>query len=279
METSSRKINPFSEFEEETHEMITQEENSKASQNNFEALKEHSKTLNTVQQAVDFLISDCLSKESIEKIKDETPLNQIGFNNNHFGINMYLRNLFFHGNDNKVFKDSIRSYETSASYGELGEGNLADALWRKLNNCEVNASININKIKALKEKSDKLIDSFLKSKGLVKGEISHEQFDSINKEWSQFFKDNHIHENSKRIELLSYNLSEEDVETYMKLREEDVEEDEWLEHHYKEKSILALLKEEELPIFEQMKKQYFDINNVIVKLKSRLENETEHNTR
>lgn len=269
LETKSRKIIPFnyfdSDYEEEGDEM-------EASMLPFDELKEKAKLINTVDQAVDFLIQDFLGPKKIEDIKDQTILTQIDAIGNHLGINMYLRNLLFHGNDNTDFLKSIYTYEPYAtynltSYGELGEGLIAEALWRKLHRCELEKIKNSSEIVKLNTYIDDVYENFYKERNLDINNVSDADYELIKEDLQQLYDEKSIRELTTKIKLLSYDMDEEDIKKYLALDNIEYKDDDvWLNNKFEMQSITGQVKEEEYLMFEYLKKEYFEIYNVYQKL-------------
>jgi len=226
LKTKSREIIPLDFFEEEIeHKEDMFRDNV---EKHFSSLKEKVIKINTIEEAVSFLIECCLNEEELNKIRNETLVTQFGFNNNHFGINMYLRNLFFHGNKNEIFLNNIRNYNSYnlLSSGELGEGNLANALWRNLNDYEFINLENLEKIKSIELKMEELKSNLFKELGLVKEDhtkekyykILNEKYDEIILKLNRLYEANSISEPFMKIQLLSYNLDETVIEEYIELK-------------------------------------------------------------
>jgi len=275
LKTKSREIIPLDFFEEEIeHKEDMFRDNV---EKHFSSLKEKVIKINTIEEAVSFLIECCLNEEELNKIRNETLVTQFGFNNNHFGINMYLRNLFFHGNKNEIFLNNIRNYNSYnlLSSGELGEGNLANALWRNLNDYEFINLENLEKIKSIELKMEELKSNLFKELGLVKEDhtkekyykILNEKYDEIKLKLNRLYEANSISEPFMKIQLLSYNLDETVIEEYIELKKvfKDKLEDS-LSIEYKQKSILAGITKGEEPIYNKLKRDLFNIVKVVDKL-------------
>ncbi len=195
--------------------------------------------INYVEEAVDFLINEDLDEEEIKSFKNKSfaaKLEYFGEDSGlHFGYGIYLRNLFFHGNKNQRFFDDLEKYRSNRfiHQGELGEGIIYDLLWRKLNGCETSHE-NIEKIEEIKRQSE------------------HNPEDHSN----------------VRMKLLSYNFTEDETERYLELEElMDHDHDNFEEHYFQQKAFLTKLNEEERETFQNLKQDYFNIKNVIDKLK------------
>ncbi len=80
-------------------------------------------------------------------------------------------------------------------------------------------------------------------------------------------KKNSIDELGTRRKLLSYNIDEENIEKYLTLNAKKYDSDyEYFDGEYEMESITGQLKKEEYPMFEHLKKEYFEIYNVYQKL-------------
>lgn len=66
----------------------------------YNSKKEKIALINTIGEAIEFLVQD-YGAEKINEIQNETVLTQFRTERNHFGINMYIRNLFFYENQNE----------------------------------------------------------------------------------------------------------------------------------------------------------------------------------
>ncbi len=83
----------------------------------------------------------------MDEIKNKSLVTRFDDCGEHFGYNMYLRNVFIYPNKIRSF---LKILETIISHyvtemGEFGEGIIEDLLWRKVNNCETTKD-NSNKI-------------------------------------------------------------------------------------------------------------------------------------
>ena len=262
LETNSREILPYSYFDSD----FTEEKGSeKLLKNDFNTLKEKASKISSVDETVDFLIEECLSEDYIKKIKNETPLMPIKRNyKNHFGINMFLRNLFFHP-ENEKLNTAIREYNTfSASRGERGEGIIANVLWRRLNNCEVSTSQNKTKIEALQQQVDELHKQFFSEKGLVIGKMPFDEYESVTDEFLLLREKHNIDNIEERLELLSYNFNDEQINRYMSI---SINDKTFLEDSFKEKIILSNVKEENMSTLNKLKDIYFNTLKVVETLK------------
>lgn len=205
-------------------------------------IKNQIRTLNTVEEAVDYLIREDLSPKAIGQIKDISYAARLdhlkgdfGF---HFGFGMYLRNLFFHGNNNQELYKDLEKYQTHVlfNHGEFGEGIIYDALWRKLNDCKTTKE-NIKKISEIREQ--------------LKTETDADFF------WISEIK----------IRMLSYNFRNEEIEKYLDLKSKsDHDKDNFYEYYYQQKAVLAKLNDEERKTFETLKQDYFNVRKIMDKL-------------
>lgn len=200
-------------------------------------MKEKRMNLNSVEEAVDFLINEDLSEESTKSLKNISPASRLGYFGGdsalHFGYGMYLRNLFLHGNKNELFLNNLEEFirNSFSDSGELGEGIIYDLLWRKLNNWETSGE---NKIKIEK------IQREVKEDG---------EYDS---NWYN------------KVKLLSYNCTEDEIKKYLELeRKMENENDNFEEYYYQQKALLARLDKEEREIFENLKQDYFNVQNIL----------------
>lgn len=268
LKTKSRKIVPFNYFDRDYKE----DEEIETSKTSFDKLREKAALINTVDEAVDFLINECLSDKELEAIKDETALAQIKGFNKHFGINMYLRNLFFYSRDNDDFKKAIDAYTSGnifvrSSFGELGEGLLADVLWRRLHKMELQDVIYLEKIQQIDKRIDDVYDQYFIKKGFEKGKLTEEQINIFIDDHKELREKNSIDELNTRRELLSYNINEENIEKYLTLdAKKNRNDDSYFDIIYEMESIIGELKEEERPMFEHLKKEYFEIYAVYEQL-------------
>lgn len=206
--------------------------------------KERIATVNSVEEAVDFLINEDLGEEGIKGLKNKSCVTRLGYFEDdsgfHFGYGMYLRNLFFHGNKNQRFFDDVEKYRSISfiDQGEFGEGIIYDLLWRKLNGCETSHE-NIEKIEEIKRQSEH------------------------NPEDYSYWNSN------IRMKLLSYNFTEDEIKIQLELEElmdHDHDYDHFEEHYFQQKAFLARLNKKERETFEYLKQDYFNIKNVTDKL-------------
>lgn len=205
-------------------------------------IKEKTRTLNTVEEAVDYLVREDLSPKAISQIKNISYAARLdhlkgdfGF---HFGFGMYLRNIFFHRNNNQELYKDLEKYQTHVlfNHGEFGEGIIYDALWRKLNDCKTTKE-NIKRISDIREQ--------------LKTETDADFF------WISEIK----------IRMLSYNFRNEEIEKYLDLESKsDHDKDNFYEYYYQQKAVLAKLNDEERKTFETLKQDYFSIRKIMDKL-------------
>lgn len=260
LKTKSREILPFSYFEQpfEQSEELSEEEQEKA-QEEFFKLKDQVRKINTVNEAIDFLLDKAFSNEQIDKIKNETPYVHLKVMSKHFGINMYLRNLFFHGNKNELFKKSVQAQGQilSVNPGELGEGILEDALWRRLHQCEMHQIKNKDAFDKLKQIEKERIEQFFKDRGLERSKLTAEDWDGLWDDWQAYFKRSNLLQMAKKMKWMSYNLALESIEALIQLDKELDKEPEERMHLYREKDrILAEVTEEEMPTYIELRDTY-----------------------
>lgn len=126
---------------ESTEEMMEKIKNEiRESAEILDKKKEKTININTVKEAVDFLINEDLKQNDINVIKNQSINTRMDSFTNHFGLGTYIRNLFFYGKTNQKFLDDIKEYKkrfSAIEHGEFGEGIIEDCVWRKLNNCEI----------------------------------------------------------------------------------------------------------------------------------------------
>lgn len=205
----------------------------------LERKKEKTAHLETIQEAVDFLINEDLNSDELDYIKNESIVKKLDYSySNHFGMGMYLRNLFFHCKTNQKLLDEIRSYSqyyNRTNRSELGEGIIDDLLWRKLSNCETTKE-NLKNIKKVEERIDLNIDG-------------DSYYNLI-----------------KKIQLLSYNFTIAEIDRYFVLKDKSQsDENNFYEYYYQQKAILARLSPEEQKVFEDLKQDYLLFYNKVEK--------------
>ena len=257
--SKSREIIPFSAFEIEEETIENQKEI------DFEALQKQARLINSIDHAVDFLIEKVLSQKEISTIKNETPYKPIRRSiDNHFGINLFLRNLFSRM-ENKKLQKSIGEYETSChDYGEHGEGILADALWKRLHHCELSKSPNRDKIKKIEKQIDQLYENFYEKKGLNWSKRTGEEYNKISSDLDAFYKRANIHKLNRWIELLSYNFEEKDIDEYLSI--DDNSEDFYWENEFRKDAILAKIKDSEKENYIKLRDDYIETVKVVDQL-------------
>jgi hypothetical protein len=262
LETKTREILPYSDFELDLNK--DQPTNS-SSNDDFYVLKEKARTIDTVDEAVDFLIEEGLSQERIEEIQNETALRPIKCSiKNHFGLNMFLRNLFFYPKNEKL-QQSIRAYNSiDANYGEHGEGIIANALWRRLHNCELATSPNKSEIETLRKKLAAFYKQFAVDDDIDLEKITFEEMDAMMDEVDKARKKHNIEADEKRLELLSYNFTKEQIDRYISI---STNEEKSLEMYFQEELILANVAAADMPTLQKLKNAYFNTLEVVEKLK------------
>ncbi|WP_294322882.1 hypothetical protein [uncultured Chryseobacterium sp.] len=254
LETHSREVIPPDFFKEDAEEYqepqnFTDEEVRQQLKKTFaeeavflERIKGETKKINTVEEAVDYLIEKDLSPKNLNDLKNISCAARLDYLNGdsdfHFGLGMYLRNIFFYGNDNQEFYKDLENYESHIlfNHGEFGEGIIYDLLWRKLNHC-ITTRENKEKINEIREQ--------------LKTETDADSF------WISEIK----------IKMLSYNFSNEEIEKYLDLENEsDHDKDNFYEYYYQQKAVLAKLNDEERKTFETLKQDYFNVKKIMDKL-------------
>ncbi|WP_294301224.1 hypothetical protein [uncultured Chryseobacterium sp.] len=207
-----------------------------------ERIKDETKKVNTVEEAVDYLIEKDLSLGNLNHVKNISCAARLDFlkgdSDFHFGLGMYLRNIFFYGNDNQEFYKDLENYKSHIffNHGEFGEGIIYDLLWRKLNHC-ITTRENKEKINEIREQ--------------LKTETNA---DSL---WISDIK----------IMMLSYNFSNEEIEKYLDLeRKSDHDKGNFYEFYYQQKAVLARLNDDEKETFEMLKQDYFNVRKIMDKL-------------
>jgi hypothetical protein len=266
--TKSRTVLPFDYFDPDSADDY-EVQRLKA---DFEVLRKKAESIHSVHEAVDFLIEECLTEAYIQKIKDEININPMKRQiNNHFGINMLLRNLFFYSGNEKLV-ESIREDKTAlgARFGERGEGIIENILWRRLNNCEFPNAANKSKMEAIQKQVDDFHAQFFADRGLIMEKMTFDDWEPYLDEYGEAREKNNIYELGKRIEFLSYNFTEDQVERYMIVEEKE----NYREKYFEKSLILANVEEENLPTLKLLKDTYFNFYEVVEKLKEHYE--TQH---
>ncbi|MGD1318588.1 hypothetical protein [Chryseobacterium sp. 2R14A] len=252
LDKNTREIIPYNYFEsaadeyvelspEENMERVKAEIDEEAK--SLKKKKEKTFKINSVEEALSYLINEDLNEEEIKSFKNKSCAARLehfgedfGF---HFGYGMYLRNIFFHGNKNQIFFDDLDKYKPNnlADSGELGEGIIYDLLWRKLNNCKTSPA-NAKKIQKIKKQ--------------IKNGVEDNSY------WNLY----------TTMKLLSYNFTEDEIKKQLKLEKRmDDDGDNFEQYYFQQKALLARLNKEEKQTFENLKQDYFNIQNVINKLK------------
>lgn len=194
--------------------------------------------INTVEEAVGFLINEELSEDTINEIRNRSLASKFDEMGGLFGLGMYLRNVFIYPNKNEKFLQHLKTYDPQyqVSRGEFGEGIIEDLLWRKLNHCLIKDESK-NKIAELK-----------------KEEFKEETF------WGNYIKE----------QLLSYNLADEVIREYLDLEDKkDSDEENFEFYYYEQKRILAGISNCERSVYDQLSRDYFTVRDLIEKLKQK----------
>lgn len=200
--------------------------------------EEKTSRINTVDEAVDFLLHEEFDEETINEIKNKSLASKFDEFGGLFGMGMYLRNTFIYPNKNKEFLHYLRTYESQymVNGGEFGEGIIDDLLWRELNHFRITD-----------ESKKKIAD------------IRKEPYDEETS-WTNYIKD----------QLVSYNLDEETIAAYLDLEDrKDASDRDFEFYYYDQKSILVKLSEDEISVYKQMKDDYFTIRDLIERLKQK----------
>lgn len=252
LDKNTREIIPYNYFkrEEDECEELSPEDNMEKIKaeideetKSLKKKKEITFQINSVEEAVNYLINDDLDEEDIKNFKNKScaaRLEYFGENFGfHFGYGMYLRNLFFHGNKNQQFLDDLKKYKSNnvLDSGEFGEGIIYDLLWRKLNSCETSQE-NAMKVQNIQMQIENGIDD-----------------DSY---WNLYIT----------MKLLLYNFTEDEIKKQLELEKKmDDDSDNFEEYYFQQKALLARLNKDEKEIFENLKQDYFNIKNIVVRLK------------
>lgn len=234
LHTNNREIIAYDYFEQNFDENdITESTEEEIS---IQYYDEKRSRINTVEEAVDFLINEELNEGQINEIKNKSLASKFDDMDSLFGLGMYLRNVFIYPNKNKNFLQYLNNYDPHymVNRGEFGEGSIEDLLWRKLNCCLITDESK-NKIAELKK----------------------EQYEE-NSFWNNYIKE----------QLLSYNLDEEDIRLYLEMEDKKDSDDEDFErNYYEQKRLLAKISNDERLIYNQLSEDYFNVRNLIEKLK------------
>ncbi|MDR6371549.1 hypothetical protein J2795_002664 [Chryseobacterium bernardetii] len=235
LHTNNREIIPYDYFEKQIdYENGTSE--STEEEISIQYYDEKRSKINTVEEAVDFLINEELNEDNINGIRNQSLALKFDELGGLFGLGMYLRNIFIYPNKNENFLQHLKTYDPQylVNRGEFGEGIIEDLLWRKLN--------------------DKLITDESKNKI---AELKKEQYEE-DSFWNNYIKE----------QLLSYSLDDEVIRLYLELEDKKDAIDEDFEHsYYEQKRILAGISENERSVYDQIAQDYFTIRNLIEKLR------------
>ncbi|MGH1518523.1 hypothetical protein [Chryseobacterium sp. JK1] len=237
LDTNSREIIPYDYFEQEIDfdDNISEftEEEQEASAKYYD---EKRSRINTVEEAVDFLIHEELNEDQISEIRNKSLSSKFDNLGGLFGQGMYFRNIFIYPNKNENFIQHLKTYDPQymVDRGEFGEGIIEDFLWRKLNHYVIT-----------EENKKKIAE-------LRKEEYKEESF------WSNYITE----------QLLSYNLDEAIITEYLDLEDKkDTDDGNFMDCHYQQKRIIAGLSEDESRIFENMKQDFLTLQNLVLQIK------------
>ncbi|VXB80417.1 conserved hypothetical protein [Flavobacterium sp. 9AF] len=236
-----------------------------------EIMMQKVKNINTIDEAIDYLIEKEFTEEQLNSIKAKTPFAQIYESSDHFGINMYYRNLFFYSNNNQKFKESVQAYGniSFSRGGELGEGYIADLLWRKLNYCQIENLMFLDEIQKIENEIQTFYDDYYKEKGKVRGEI--DPFDALNDEFfkglNEMYDKKNLGSLHGRKMLLTFNFSEEEIKKYLELEIKIKENSQnKMDYIYEQKAILAKVEPQNYDTFKKLKNNLLKIEEVTNKL-------------
>lgn len=237
LDTNNREIIPYDYFEREieSNDIIPEltDEEMEASAKYYD---DKLSKINTVEEAVDFLINEKLSEGSINEIKNRSLASKFDNLGSLFGSGMYLRNIFIYPNKNEDFRKYINTHDPQymVDRGEFGEGIIEDFLWRKLNNYLITD-----------ESKKKIAD------------LRNEPYDEDSC-WLNYIKE----------QLLSYNLGEAIIREYLEMEDKkDTSEEDFERYHYEQKRILTGISKDEKSGYDQIIQDYFTIRNLIEQLK------------
>ncbi len=237
LHTNNREIIPYDYFEQKIdsgdHISDLPDEEKKALEKGYD---EKRSTINTAEEAVDFLINEELSHDNINEIRNKSLATKLDEMEGLFGLGMYLRNVFIYPNKNESFLRYLKTYDPQymINRGEFGEGIIEDLLWRKLTNYQIT------------EESKKKIAEVRKKP------YEEDTF------WALYLKE----------QLLSYNLDETIIGEYLEMEDKkDTSEEDFERNYYEQKRILTGISKEERSVYDQITKDYFTIRNLIEKLK------------
>ncbi|WP_414846347.1 hypothetical protein [Chryseobacterium sp. IT-36CA2] len=239
LNTNNREIIPYDYFEQRVDsDNNISEPTEKEKEISAKYYDEKRSKINTVEEAVNFLINEELNEENINEIKNKSLAEKFDQLGGFFGLGMYLRNIFIYPNKNEDFLQYLKIYDPQyiVDRGEFGEGIIDDLLWRKLNHYRITD-----------ESKKKIAD------------LRKEQYDE-DAFWSNYIKE----------QLFSYNLDDAMIRDYLEMENKMENNDEDFEHYYYEqKRILAGISDEEKSVYDQIKQDYFTIRNLIEQLKNK----------
>ncbi|OCA71209.1 hypothetical protein [Chryseobacterium arthrosphaerae] len=236
LETNDHTIIPYDDLDQQIdYDNDISEQNEEDTSIQYD---EKRSEINTVEEAVDFLINEELSEDTINEIRNRSLASKFDEMGGLFGLGMYLRNVFIYPNKNEKFLQHLKTYDPQyqVSRGEFGEGIIEDLLWRKLNHSLIKDESK-NKIAELK-----------------KEEFKEETF------WGNYIKE----------QLLSYNLADEVIREYLDLKDKkDSDEENFELYYYEQKRILAGISKGERSVYDQLSRDYFTVRDLIEKLKQK----------
>lgn len=281
LETKSKRILNFDYFETD---WVEKKDVNKSSIEKFNSIQKRAQEINTISDAVTFFLDNCIKEKDLKALEDETIVKKLkNSSSDHFGINLLLRNLFFHNNHNNHFLTEIKNYEFQygRNRGELNEGVLKDAIWRRVHNLE---DTDIKKIKELKvitrdlrEESAKLSKEMkINGSDLLGTSISQQQKDEIlDKRFDEYIIHMKNYLTKKvgsfpmlRLELMSYNIDEKTIEKYIQI-EDQIKNTQFDDQEliYNQKQILLDFNDKDRQTFIALKRNYFSLIKVIENLK------------
>lgn len=248
LETNSREVISYDYFRKVYNPVVpTEEEREEDFKKLADEQKAHLKyweektsTINTVEEAVNFLVCEELNAEAIREMKNRSLASVFNYPSGYWGLGISLRNMFIYPNKNENFLQHLKDYDSQyiVDPGESGEGFIEDLLWRELNNYRITDESK-KKIKEIRKKQNK--------------ETSL---------WSD-----HIRER-----LVSYNLDETIIEEYLNIENKYdtcVSTQDYERCSYEQKRILAGLSGDEISVYNEMKQDYFMISNLIENIKQK----------
>lgn len=232
--------------------------------------KEKTSNINTVEEAAYFLINEELDEDQIRQIKNKSIVTQFKRGYDHFGLGMYLRNLFIYPNENKIFLDHLRNYDAHyvIDRGEHGEGIIADLVWRILNDRQTTAE-NQKEIIENQKAATKIWEEFYNKKN-TENLSPDAQYDLMD-EFVTLIKEGSLKKTPSRdSRLLSYNFEDKIIDQYLELdTKKQADKEHYMEYVYRQKVILAELSENELLIYDQLWKDYSTIENLVSKIEQK----------